>query len=117
MKEGALQVVPSMLETKRRCLQAHLQPMSLMVQEGSPGKAKQKNLNPVRSESLLTYSLLARKFSPHQSGILRSRLLHKHTHDVAELGRAVDNPAVQLSVALMRNTHLNDRTEGWNAHF
>jgi hypothetical protein len=66
---------------------------------------------------MLTYALLARKFAPHQSAALRTRLLHKHTHDVAELGPAVDNPAVQLSVALMRNTHLNDKTEGWNAHF
>ncbi len=86
---------------------------------GEEAKQQVEHVNGVAwpGESMLTYSLLARKFSPHQSDVLRSRLLHKHTHAVAELGRAVDNPAVQLSVALMRNTHLNDRTEGWNGQF
>jgi len=68
-------------------------------------------------ESVLTYALLPRRFAPHHSHVLRSRLLHKHTHQVVELGPAANSPSVQLSVALMRNTCLNDKTEGWNTHF
>ena len=68
-------------------------------------------------ESMLSYAMLQRRFPPHQSHALRTRLLHKHTHQVVELGPAVNSPSVQLSVALMRNQCLNDRTEGWNTHF
>lgn len=86
---------------------------------GGSGAGPADHVNGVRwpGESMLTYALLGRKFAPHQSHVLRSRLLHKHTHQVVELGPAANSPSVQLSVALMRNTCLNDRTEGWNTHF
>lgn len=67
-------------------------------------------------ESILTTSLLARKFPPHQSSQLRTRLLHKYSHAVAELSDA-NHPSVQLSVAIMRNQHKSDRVEGWKTHF
>ena len=68
-------------------------------------------------ESVLTTGLLHPNQSPPQAAELRSRLLHKHTHDVVPLGPSVNHPSVQLSVAMVRQKHKSDRTEGWTTHF
>jgi hypothetical protein len=70
-----------------------------------------------KGESILTTAMLHRQYPPHQSYALRTRLLHKHTHDCVELGPNVNHSSVQLSVQLMRNQHKSDRTEGWVTQF
>jgi hypothetical protein len=120
LQDAAITMVHDFTQAKRRTALPQKIPKQISSNAGDESKQQHPDhVNGVQwpGESLLTYSLLPRKFAPHHTAPLRTRLLHKHTHEVAELGRCVDNPAVQLSVALMRNTHLHDKTEGWKSHF